>query len=467
MAYYTTLSINTFNNIPNTIPFIGLWLDGMDPNNNGLAIQSSVPFSKWVDKSGNNNDAISIGKPGITDGVVTVETNNYFTTPYVFNNEITCFFVGTIISTSGVRSNMWTTLNSAKNACMNGGFQYYPYNNNMVMSQCNIRTPYSGTLTINSNTRYIFSITVSNEQRGIAGYINGIPDGTFTDKSIFPIPIGGGGSEIGKGPSMNINEIICYNGVLSVPERQKIEGYLSKKWKIVLPGAHPFYTSPPIPISTLSLSNSGRMQITNNFIPIIGTAICGKLTFVYGQDGNMTRIIDSNGNSRYYIGSPNDFSTLYYSSLPPTTPYTYTMLSNPGGTFSGAHVNGTLNILGVVLINNLQVYYVYDDGGVNNRNTKMVDENKHRSFYAGLPNLINIVWYYIANKNSDNNGSYVYTPPIIAAIKTIKVMTNEALLKLIFCFIPTIRKAAIVPIKEVIIQGNMTSAGFVAPAAAR
>ncbi|MNY67217.1 hypothetical protein D3C86_2047630 [compost metagenome] len=38
---------------------------------------------------------------------------------------------------------------------------------------------------------------------------------------------------------------------------------------------------------------------------------------------------------------------------------------------------------------------------------------------------------------------------------------------MIFCLIPTIKKAAIVPINEVIIHGSITSAGFVAFAAAR
>ena len=57
--------------------------------------------------------------------------------------------------------------------------------------------------------------------------------------------------------------------------------------------------------------------------------------------------------------------------------------------------------------------------------------------------------------------------PTIAAIKTINPMTKEALLKLIFCLIPTIRKAAIVPINEVMIHGSITSAGLVAFAAAR
>ncbi|MNG26703.1 hypothetical protein D3C84_1117250 [compost metagenome] len=56
---------------------------------------------------------------------------------------------------------------------------------------------------------------------------------------------------------------------------------------------------------------------------------------------------------------------------------------------------------------------------------------------------------------------------MMAAIKTIRPITREALLKLIFCLIPTIKKAAIVPINEVIIHGSMTSAGLLAPAAAR
>ncbi|MNE60570.1 hypothetical protein D3C80_1557220 [compost metagenome] len=57
--------------------------------------------------------------------------------------------------------------------------------------------------------------------------------------------------------------------------------------------------------------------------------------------------------------------------------------------------------------------------------------------------------------------------PTIAAINIIKPIKSEALLKLIFCLMPTIKKAAMVPINEVMIHGSITSAGLLALAAAR
>jgi hypothetical protein len=58
--------------------------------------------------------------------------------------------------------------------------------------------------------------------------------------------------------TVNIGEIILYNSVLSLTQRQQVESYLAQKWGLTssLPGSHLQYTQPAGAITTLSLPNS-------------------------------------------------------------------------------------------------------------------------------------------------------------------------------------------------------------------
>jgi hypothetical protein len=42
----------------------------------------------------------------------------------------------------------------------------------------------------------------------------------------------------------NISEVIFYLGAITPQIRQRIEAYLSRKWKITLPTTHPYYSTP-------------------------------------------------------------------------------------------------------------------------------------------------------------------------------------------------------------------------------
>jgi hypothetical protein len=48
----------------------------------------------------------------------------------------------------------------------------------------------------------------------------------------------------------NIYEIVCYSRVLSMIERQQIEGYFAWKWglKASITSSHPFFLVPPVPV---------------------------------------------------------------------------------------------------------------------------------------------------------------------------------------------------------------------------
>ena len=62
--------------------------------------------------------------------------------------------------------------------------------------------------------------------------------------------------------------------------------------------------------------------------------------------------------------------------------------------------------------------------------------------------------------------TYINNPTIPAMIE-VKANNKVALLNWMRCLNPTMKNAAIVPMSEVTIQGNITSAGFEAFAAAR
>jgi hypothetical protein len=306
-------SYTSFFNIPNGISGLKLWLDAKDPNNNGLGLNDGTILSTWTDKSSNNNNAIVIGSPTLSNNSISINTFSYFRTPYVFSGEETCYIVATITSNT---ENTFLTSESSPGTKLTGGRQYSTSNNLNVTTTTGIS--YNSSSTINLNNTYIFGVTISNSNAIINGYINGNSSGSYNSTG-FPITTGGTGSIIGSGQLINIHEIICYSNILSTTDRQILEGYLSLKWKIPLNTMHPYLLVSPVPLMISLISPLGTM----NGIPILGSATSGNSIVYYIQDGSSVKMVDSNGYSKFYIGSPNDLLTNYYSASSSKVAYTY------------------------------------------------------------------------------------------------------------------------------------------------
>ncbi len=91
-----------------------------------------------------------------------------------------------------------------------------------------------------------------------------------------------------------IAEVIVYNGVLSLADRQRVEGYLAHKWGLTanLPSDHPYKVTPPLNTATQS---SAALTLTNLDVPAeSGTyrvqAIGSGTTFCVSEPSNSVTI---------------------------------------------------------------------------------------------------------------------------------------------------------------------------------
>ncbi len=251
----TSVSGTAFN--PTSISGCALWLDGADPLNNGTQPNSGTVISTWSDKSGNGRNATVAS--GRVAGTYSPEYNCvYFqassvgyVTSYAANptNE-TMFIVANIDSPANINNN---TIIGGQLGARSFGFGYSgiggsgtsSYLNNQVAWQNTfVRGPSTGrTALITGTVSGTTNVTVSlNGASSTSGTITAWTAGTTTYLGVdTTTPI-----YYYKGYVM---EILFYNSVLTLAQRQQIEGYLAQKWGLTgsLPITHPSYSA-PIPL---------------------------------------------------------------------------------------------------------------------------------------------------------------------------------------------------------------------------
>jgi hypothetical protein len=229
--------------IPTSISNCALWLDAADSSTVTL---SGSTATQWNDKSGNGKNSTSCSAT-YSNGIngLGCMTNPVISGPITNSGSsiVTIFIVGTKTSTGGLYDSMLAlNLSPITNyygagtlfACYYGGTsppQFYCYMNG------NLSLSFVGAV----NTPFIFNVF----QTGTTGstYGNGTSYGdvgtagsTFNYTTYYIGACTGGPAWIG-----NIGEIIVYNSILSISQRQQVEGYLAQKWglKSSLPVTHP------------------------------------------------------------------------------------------------------------------------------------------------------------------------------------------------------------------------------------
>lgn len=251
---------------PDSLPDCCLWLDAADPNGNSDPFTGSN-LSVWRDKSGNGYDATMNtgatvayssnalnGKPSLqfvptTTMAARVPTNTFssaFTLFVVFQKTGINGFSDTLVTrTQGdmpALFDMYTT-NGVTSRFLGSG----------KTDTCASYTTQdevfrSTTPMIYSAAADVLSATWHEFQNGRQTQ-NLVASGTsMCGDAATHVYIG---TRDGNDTSMtgNISEIIMYNAPLSGPDRQKIEGYLARKWGLrsSLPADHPYLMIPPLP----------------------------------------------------------------------------------------------------------------------------------------------------------------------------------------------------------------------------
>ena len=276
-----------------------LWLDGADPNGTGIRPANGTSLTTWQDKSVSNFPFTSAGSAYSTTAVnglpgINIGTNFFGYDPgSAQNNWQEVFAVGVWTGGSTFNNyNGFVTTSVNSDGGLGGGVifigdsgttNWYAVGNTYTTPVLNGTQTYTALPTIQSS----FVVrTLSATAVNLRGLRFGV-DRSFTDR-------------IWQG---FISEVICYNTALSTTQRQQVEAYLAKKWKltsvlstqnIYAPGSYlTFVNAPVIPIIPM------RRAVQNNkFLPsqIAGLQLwldaADSSTFTYSSGSNISTWID-------------------------------------------------------------------------------------------------------------------------------------------------------------------------------
>lgn len=237
-----------------------LWLDALDPLNNGSIPTIGSTPATWVDKSGTANNATTAfpgttNMPSITTWTpggppalrfLSADSNAIKTANTINAYTVTYFMVFRVSSVNGYGVILLNNTDGQRQ-----------WNVNTSAFPANINANPGGVVVtaVNQNQNIILCQTISNNTTlQTFYYLNGSIAATqsasgFGSTTANTIHFFGGGNGPGPYANCDIAEILIYNAEFTLSQRQQVEGYLAWKWGLQgsLPGAHPFKLFPPIP----------------------------------------------------------------------------------------------------------------------------------------------------------------------------------------------------------------------------
>ena len=285
------------------------WFDGKDPLGTGVTPAANASVSTWVDKSGQANNAITVGSNP------TYNSNGYI----FFNGSNTLKFTSPDALVANTTFSIFV-VEQRGNPPSPSNFTYWlggssgSANTNL---QFGYRLPNQVTLGFFAND---YNLTVasptSNEPFRQWG---GIWDGTSKNISLNGtvassaatgnLTSWSNGSIGYYAPTLNfytgnIAEIIFFKPAINNSNRQQVEGYLAWKWGLQtsLPTTHPFYTNPFItnlPITPIANPFAERTNYSLNPSQIAGCALwldAADANSVVLSGSNVSQWNDKSGN---------------------------------------------------------------------------------------------------------------------------------------------------------------------------
>ena len=302
-----------------------LWLDGADANSITYGVSPKV--SSWKDKSVNGYNATqgTAGNQPSFNGsgvVFNVASATSLTSTYTANptNETVFVVINPTTITGGTFDIVSTTAT--------GGREIYISTTNLVGTAAAGSAAACLGPTITATTKLI-EMTYAGTAASILEYYNGaVQVDTGTNTTAFS---GAGTTRIGAGPTTNyfagtIYEIICYNTVLPVGQRQQVEGYLAWKWNL----------QASLPASHLYASSINRMPLSRTFLPIdihgcqMWFDAADSSTISFSSGSTLSQWQDKSGNA--YHAVPNTGS----------------------GTYSSTGLTGSLPTIGITVTGNMR-----------------------------------------------------------------------------------------------------------------
>ena len=251
------VSKKTWDFSPQSIPGCQLWLDAADSSSIFADIAgttlATTTVQLWKDKSGNGyNATTSTTSPSISGTSLKFTASQYLSTSYTAAPTAETVFA-VVTPTTLAASTYYNILGASASL----GRHFGTYGTAPTIS-LNPSTNILSASIITNSTTILLEMTYGAASTP-AIYENGnLQTGTPTTGTFS----GAGTTRIGNssgGFVGTINEIICYNSVLSQQQRQQVEGYLLRKWNLLTATLAPPLTHPYNSLVTKPFSR--------NFIP--------------------------------------------------------------------------------------------------------------------------------------------------------------------------------------------------------
>jgi hypothetical protein len=360
IPYFTTFS-------PRQIPGLVLWLDAADPAGNGV-VPSSGTLTTWTDKSAAGNNAAGGVSPTYSSTTKAVSFNGSSTylqtslSAVPSNETFFAVFTSTVpISTPnkfnciiGASGNNGRDINVFTSPAGNSSAYDLRYDSWAVGSIS--LTGYGG---ITFNTLTLATTQFTGGQGAGSTYssnFGSFQSLSFSGSSTTRIGAGNGGDYF----TGTINEIIMYNTVLGLSDRQKLESYLSQKWGLtaLLPGAHSHFTQRAGAITTVANTKFRMIGIARAIIATGGTITTsggfrihsftsvGTTNFVLTSPSSITAqvlVVAGGGAGGSDDGGGGGAGGVIYNAAFTITSGTYGVVVGNGGTSNGA--NGGNSVL--------------------------------------------------------------------------------------------------------------------------
>ena len=246
---------------PTSIGGCSLWLDGADPAGTGTAPSAGATVSTWIDKSGNGynfsngsraaptfaTNALSFTGSGTNGADTQVLSNSSI--PLTTTYSIFAVAAQNASHPSYTGYNYILTANTTVNQYLNFGTtsEYFA----TFTGYTSPSTAFNDTSANSPNTKVLTQtlLNVTNDNTTLRPYLNGtaMTTKTGTTNSVTGVVVGDAATLTYSGQNWNgkISEIIIYNSVLGITQRQTVEAYLAQKWGLTgsLPTDHPGNTT--------------------------------------------------------------------------------------------------------------------------------------------------------------------------------------------------------------------------------
>ena len=348
--YYPIQPFSRYFN-PIDIPGCVLWLDGADPRSMFQDSAGTTPVTApsqtvqcWKDKSGSQLN-VSNGSDGPA----------YTTTGLTFAGSVGLSNATGYNSTAGANLfAVWSSSDALTRGTIvsvqyesefTGGYLDTTY---MYLNYSSSEGYYYGPINYSANETYLYSVNTDTFPT-LSYTFNGSNSSAWTasETGAFSNTALKVGAQGGLNFNGSIKEVLYYDTFMTTAQRQKIEGYLSKKWGLTLSSAtHPFYNFPPssslafspnsIPGCTLWLDAADSSTITlsgSNVTNVVdksgnGVVLSNATGFTYPNrsfNGSYPSFLCLNGGG----GRANAAATLgYNSAFAQTTPFTVFFVSH-------------------------------------------------------------------------------------------------------------------------------------------